>query len=277
MKQFLILTIISFSLVINALAQEDSTMLLGKVSVEYIKDQDAHKSWFEKEYNEYQVKDIDLETKGISIQIFFGSWCGDSRRELPRFIKVLDELGFAKEQYEIIAVNRSFDMYKQSPNGEHKGKQIYRVPSFLIYKNEKQLNRITERPVNSLEEDLAEIVQENPYKPNYWFSLNLDDKLNSQPNYLKKLKNFGSEKLFSSSELLTYALSKCADEDYKKAIEALKFNLKISPDYFYSHKYLGIAYMSYGKKRLARKSLEKYLESKPDDKHSKSLLAKLDN
>ena len=60
--------------------------------------------WFTQGYDNYQpdpkVNDKlkKLYAKGISIQLFLGTWCGDSKREVPRLLKLLDETGFPQKE-----------------------------------------------------------------------------------------------------------------------------------------------------------------------------------
>jgi len=56
---------------------------------------------------------------------------------------------------------------KNSPTGEERGLNIIRVPTMLFYKNGKEVNRIVESPIESLEEDMAQILSGQPYTPNY--------------------------------------------------------------------------------------------------------------
>jgi thiol-disulfide isomerase/thioredoxin len=106
-------------------------------------------------------------TDGYRFRVFFGSWCGDSKREVPRFLKLLDLLGVQGESRELIGVGNKDTVYKRSPAGEEEGLGIFRVPTFIILKNGKEINRITEFPVRSLERDLFSIVNEEGYSPNY--------------------------------------------------------------------------------------------------------------
>ncbi len=92
----------------------------------------------------------------LEIQVFIGTWCRDTQRELPRFIKVLEESGFTQNQIKIIALDNKAENYKRSPGEEQDGKSIFRVPTFVIYENGKELNRIVEFPVISLEIDYPE-------------------------------------------------------------------------------------------------------------------------
>jgi thiol-disulfide isomerase/thioredoxin len=152
-------------------AQTDP-VLLGKIKKEALMSAPYNK-WFEKEYNDYETsKDVLVELKkvnwaGLSIQIFLGTWCGDSHREVPRMIKVLEQAGFPADKIELIAVNTGEGVHKQSPTGEEKGKYIFKVPSFIVSKNGNEIERIVEYPVESLERDLLTIVSMGSYLPNY--------------------------------------------------------------------------------------------------------------
>ena len=45
-----------------------------------------------------------------------GTWCGDSKRETPRFFKILELADFEMTNFELVTVNRSKktpDTYKQ--------------------------------------------------------------------------------------------------------------------------------------------------------------------
>jgi len=75
-----------------------------------------------------------------------GTWCGDSKREVPRFIKVLEAANFPVDNLKIVAVDRRKEQYKKSPTGEEWGLSIKRVPTFIFYKNGKESNRIIESP-----------------------------------------------------------------------------------------------------------------------------------
>ncbi|MTI22037.1 hypothetical protein E1176_13485 [Fulvivirga sp. RKSG066] len=260
---------------------QENQKLLGPTSKKVLADANNY-MWYQKEYDAYKIDESYLPTnKGdINIKIFFGSWCGDSQREVPRFIKVLKDSGFKTSQYELIAVDNTIESYKQSPSGEEKGLNIYRVPSFLVYRGENLIGRIIESPVNTLEQDLYQIISgKNDYSPRYSFTLDLDNKLEQNHKYLSKtLKSTDrTPRLESQSEMLSYALSKWSNQEYDKAITALKFNLKVFPDYQYAHKYLGYIYRDMGKEKLAFKHFKTYHQLNPEDAAIKDLLANRDN
>jgi len=128
----------------------------------------SFKTWFDSGFNEYSVDIKTLENiknnlDGISIKAFMGTWCGDSRREVPRFYKLLDKLDFKSKNFQMIALDRS----KQTPDNLQEGFDINYVPTFIFYKNNKEIGRIVESPIESLEKDFLTIITGKPYTPNY--------------------------------------------------------------------------------------------------------------
>ncbi|WP_028377628.1 TlpA family protein disulfide reductase [Leeuwenhoekiella sp. MAR_2009_132] len=124
-------------------------------------------SWFNPEYGDYTVDSGLLEElkpllKDVEITVFMGTWCGDSKRETPRFYKILDAAGKTKD-IELITVDRS----KTTPQGLEAGKDIIRVPTLIFSKDGKELGRIVEYPIESLEADMLKILKGEPYKHAY--------------------------------------------------------------------------------------------------------------
>lgn len=134
---------------------------------------DPFGKWFISGYNDYtpntaiteQLKKQSIDK--ISIEIFFGTWCGDSKREVPRFLKLLHNISFPEKKVTLIGLGNGDSLYKQSPRHEEAGKGIFRVPTFIIYRNGIEINRINEFPIFSLERDLLTIISNGQYSPNY--------------------------------------------------------------------------------------------------------------
>lgn len=128
----------------------------------------AYKYWFDDRYNSYNTnKEIIAKLKPIinnfTIRGFMGTWCGDSKRETPRFYKILEETEFNLDYFELITVGRN----KKTPDNLQEGFQIIRVPTFIFYKNGKEVGRFVEYPRESLEKDLLKILTGQPYKHSY--------------------------------------------------------------------------------------------------------------
>lgn len=112
-------------------------LLLGKSTRERLQ-QAPYDSWFNTTYNDYLIdsataNQLKSMLKGKRFQIFMGTWCGDSRREVPRIYKLLDYCGIPASQIELINVDYHDSAYKQSPTHEERGLQIHRVPDLLVY------------------------------------------------------------------------------------------------------------------------------------------------
>ncbi|NHF60289.1 thioredoxin family protein [Flavobacteriaceae bacterium TP-CH-4] len=145
--------------------------LLGQVNkIAFMKD--SFVSWFEPEFTGYTVdtatlKGVNEQLKKYKIKAFMGTWCGDSKREVPRFYSVLEAAKFPMDQLLMVAVDHVQPNYKKSPGGEEKGLNIVKVPTFIFYKDGKEVNRIIESPVISIEKDMEAIVTGKNYIPNH--------------------------------------------------------------------------------------------------------------
>ena len=146
---------------------EESVMLLGKANRTGLQ-MDAFKDWFNPGYTDYKVNSETLEQlkpllKDVNITVFMGTWCEDSQRETPHFYRILDEVNFDESKLTLITVSEE----KTTPQGFEDGKNITNVPTFIFYKNEKELGRIVEYPIESLEKDMLAILSGKDYKHAY--------------------------------------------------------------------------------------------------------------
>ena len=93
---------------------------------------------------------------GATVRVFFGTWCGDSRREVTRLWKALDLAGggvpFALEY---VAVDRA----KTAPGGLTDGIGLRYVPTFVVVRAGKEVGRIIESSPGGLEKDLRALLK----------------------------------------------------------------------------------------------------------------------
>jgi len=101
------------------------------------------------------IKKITEVINKVKITIVFATWCSDSRLQVGRFYKILDETGYKEKNLTVIGVNR--DKNALSVNIENL--KIDRVPTFIVYHNDKEIGRIVESPKKSLEDDLWKIIK----------------------------------------------------------------------------------------------------------------------
>lgn len=187
--------------------------LLGKKPVSAL-EKAPFNEWYSKEYNGYTPDTATIELlkpllASKQITVFLGTWCGDSRREVPRFIHVLTAAGFPEKRLTIITVDNTAEAYKQSPGHEEAGLNIFRVPTFVVNSNGKEAGRIIEAPVQSLEKDLLAIVQGTAYTPRYAAGQYFMDRLPHSPlgqfNFPAGLKTSGASELNSIGLVLKAA------------------------------------------------------------------------
>jgi thiol-disulfide isomerase/thioredoxin len=152
----------------KAVSDGDDSMLLGKITKTDLSNHLPYSTWFNDNYTNYKydkniIDSIKLNLKNVSFKIFLGTWCSDSKRQVPRFYRILNELDFDLKKVNLITLDKE----KQSPNKEKKGFNIIRVPTIIVYKNNEEINRIVEVPIVSLEKDLLIILTSINYKHAY--------------------------------------------------------------------------------------------------------------
>ena len=92
---------------------------------------------------------------GISMTIVLGTWCSDSREQVPRFMKVLNVAGNDAPVPLLICV----DSDKKAGDVSLEGMNITKVPTFIIFHNKRELGRIIETPQTTIEQDLYLILR----------------------------------------------------------------------------------------------------------------------
>ncbi len=143
-------------------SEEGELILVGQLNREAWQ-METYKAWFDEEYENYVVNEeilSQLNLKGVSFKVFLGTWCSDSQREVPRFLKITDQMGVKAKQLQIIALDNHTDRYKQSPQHEEEGWNIEYVPTIIVLKDGREVGRIVEMPELSLEEDLVRILEQ---------------------------------------------------------------------------------------------------------------------
>lgn len=150
----LLLTVIAIhSCIAQSSGQKDLT---GKTD---IKDVEANFPWFSEGYNLYKPDSTVIQAlsdKGdkLTFIVFGGTWCGDTKRELPRFYKITDQANIKREKITLYFLNHD----KKSPEKLEKKHKIQSIPTFIIFVNGKVAGRIVESPHNTLEKDLLEMI-----------------------------------------------------------------------------------------------------------------------
>lgn len=168
MKNILTGLIILFAINVNAQnfnkKMEDPNrhkeVMINKCSREAITSFAEFKESYDPNYNSYAPDSTTFDTlskllKDKKITIVLGTWCGDSKFQVPHFLKIMDTLKIKEDQLTFIGV----DGLKHAENGLLDNLKITNVPTFIFSdKNEKELARITEAPSLTLEKDMVKLL-----------------------------------------------------------------------------------------------------------------------
>ena len=118
------------------------------------------KEW-EDNYSNYDVDQSYIEVlnakvgDNLTIDVYLGLWCSDSQNNVPKFIKVADFVRTENFKVNYYTVER-----KASPDVKYfvEDLKVERVPTFIFYRDGKEIGRIVENPQKSMIDDFLEII-----------------------------------------------------------------------------------------------------------------------
>lgn len=111
------------------------------------------------EYKNYSpskgsIRKLQKQLQNIEIVLVLATWCRDSKEQVPRFLKILDQVNFDFKNLSMIAV----DSKKNGQKIDVSSFDIQRVPTFIFFRDEIEIGRIIETPHKTLEKDLLKII-----------------------------------------------------------------------------------------------------------------------
>ncbi|MDN3653933.1 thioredoxin family protein [Thalassotalea ponticola] len=130
------------------------TVLVGPVSEQQLL-QNYPK--FNQVYQDYEPSNEEREIyaklqSDMRVDVYFGTWCHDSVREVPKFLKAI---GLASNKVRLIAL----DMQKTDPQGLAEAADIAYTPTFVISQSGTEIGRVVERATTTINEDIIAIVE----------------------------------------------------------------------------------------------------------------------
>lgn len=263
----IVLFIINTILITQAFGQsytdkKGNTHLWGNIELEDLT-HESYIDWYSKNYEAHESKLTPKEgalLKDTKVKVFLGTWCGDTKYLVPRFIKTWNQMGLNIKDIEFIALHNIGDKYKQGPNGETMGLNIHRVPTFIFEKEGMETGRIVERTVFDLDTDVMQIAKGNPYEERYQCVVILDKIMNELPadslfikSNLNAIYNNIRREVSGSGELNTYGYVLKAQGEFKKAEFVFLLNSYLFP-------YTPNVHDSYGELLV---DLERWEEARP--------------
>ncbi len=246
----------------------------GPFPVEYLRQDTTYSGWFNESYEAFEMEKKNykwvenLENK--QVDIYIGTWCGDTKNYMPKFLHMWDNLGLKREQLNFIALHDSDSLYKQGPNREEKGLKIHRVPTFIFKEDGKEVARIVEFPNTDLVTDLAQIALGYPPAPSYRaanYFLDLFDQISVDSIYKDVNKHYyaGYGKVSKYNELNTLGKVLMESDRLQEALLVYNFNT-----YYYRYnpyviKSFAKALDKSGNYPMALQSYESALKIDPED------------
>jgi len=128
-------------------------------------DQENYSDWFYDYYDRYRtdkeiIEQLKSVTKGVQIKAYMATWCWESKRDIPRLYKILEEIGYDFNDLELISVDRS----RKVPVGKEKNKKLNNVPELIFIKNGKELGRLTKYPMGNIEKYILKTIIGEPFQ-----------------------------------------------------------------------------------------------------------------
>jgi len=97
------------------------------------------------------IRDV---SRGTEWTVFLGSWCPDSYREVPAFLKIADSAGIEPSRIRYYALDRA----KKSPGGYEKEFGVTHVPTIVFLRDGTEVGRIVEKSEGSMEDEMLKIL-----------------------------------------------------------------------------------------------------------------------
>lgn len=151
--------------------EDGAPMWVGTIERRHLM-QSPFDEWYESGYESYTpsadtVAALSTSLDSVDVEVYLGTWCSDSTRDVPRLNRVLDDAGFSLDRLEMIALSDRPGEFKFSPGGKERARLIHRTPTIVISRDGREIGRIVQNPVESIEEDMLAIASGEPYVPRF--------------------------------------------------------------------------------------------------------------
>ncbi|NNF34252.1 MAG: hypothetical protein HKN68_09090 [Saprospiraceae bacterium] len=288
MKKYLLILLFLPCLSIGQQSYLDSRgdpQLWGSVEISDLK-KETYAEWFHDSTEAYISKNENHVSEGLidyKVKIYMGTWCGDSKRWVPRFLEQWEALGLNSDRIEIIGLHGNRKLYKQAPDHSEMEYNIHRVPTFIFLKDGKEYARIVESPVNDLYTDVAHIASGYPSTPRYagvtFLSSVIDtfDLADIKESDIELMSRKISRLVAKPGELNTYAHKLYSDGKIKEAEWVYQLNTHLYPYHPGVLQSMGTFYKNVEDLKKAIEYCHKSLIIEPDNPKLISLLNDLNN
>ena len=100
------------------------------------------------------IEKIRASSATLEVLAFVATWCPDSKREVPRLLKLMDQAGVPESKLTMIGLDRT----KKDAEGLTVKWDLKYVPTFILLKEGKEVGRVIEKSQGTLDADLVQIL-----------------------------------------------------------------------------------------------------------------------
>ncbi len=130
---------------------EDSLTRTGEITVKELL---TRYPKFRQSYDNFEPDSNDIKNfsllNNMEAVIFFGLWCHDSQREIPRLIKIMQQSDTEFKSFKLIAINTSKEVEAQYAEKF----EVNFTPTIFILKNNQILATMVEKPSTTITQEL---------------------------------------------------------------------------------------------------------------------------
>ena len=152
-------------------SDDGAPMWVGTIEKRHLQ-QAPFNAWFDSGYTSYAPRSeamtaLATSLDSVEIEVYLGTWCSDSTRDVPRLHRVLDDAAFPTDRLEMVALSDRPGEFKHSPAGKERERLVHRTPTIVISREGRELGRIVQNSRNRIEEDIVAILNDEPYQARF--------------------------------------------------------------------------------------------------------------
>lgn len=144
-------------------AQEQTAGQTASAPVEWLEPRLLLREYprYAREYRRYTpyyraLDELKQEKQAVEVLAFYGVWCKDSRREIPRLLKLVDQLAVEQDFYvQLVPVD---EQRKRQDGG--RPVVIEKTPTMVVYRNGEEIGRIVEKARPEIAVSLARLLRD---------------------------------------------------------------------------------------------------------------------
>lgn len=133
-------------------------ILIGEIDRSVL-EHDLAFAWFKTGYDKYvpetaPVESLKTSAHNLRFIVFLGTWCSDSKAEVPKYFKFFDALHVPADHITMFGLDRM----KKAENRDAESYGVTKVPTLVVISGKTEIGRIVEQPRQGIEEDIRRML-----------------------------------------------------------------------------------------------------------------------